>query len=75
MFRNQLRHGIRAVAQGRDPMGVFRADGKVIPTYCNNMVLRLPPAPSGETDKELLRATGRKLAQGYLKEPPLTVRR
>jgi nitrite reductase/ring-hydroxylating ferredoxin subunit len=71
MFRNQLRRGIRAVARGGDLAGVFRETGRPIPTYCNNTVLRLPTAASEAMDKELMRATGRRLAESYLKEPPL----
>ena len=71
MYRNQIRRGIRATAAGQDPMGVFRNGAGVIPTYCNNTVLRVPPAAAGTNDKELMRATGRRLAESYLKAPPL----
>jgi nitrite reductase/ring-hydroxylating ferredoxin subunit len=71
MFRNQIRRGIREVAAGRDPMGVFRGNGAVIPTYCNNTVMRIPPPASEAMDKELMRATGRRLVESYLREPPL----
>ena len=70
MYRNQIRRGIPPPAAGQDPMGVFR-NGGVIPTYCNNTVLRVPPAAAGTNDKELMRATGRRLAESYLKAPPL----
>ena len=71
MYRNQIRRGIRTVAAGRDPMGVFRSNGGVIPTYCNNTVMHLPPAPTAAADKELMLATGRRLVQSYLQNPPL----
>jgi phenylpropionate dioxygenase-like ring-hydroxylating dioxygenase large terminal subunit len=71
MFRNQLRRGIRAVKTGADPAGIFRDEGRLIPTYCNDTVVRVPPAKTPELDKKLMRATGRKLADGYLEEPPL----
>ena len=71
MYRHQIRRGIRATAAGQDPMGVFRNGAGVIPTYCNNTVLRVPPAAAGTNDKELMRATGRRLAESYLKAPPL----
>jgi nitrite reductase/ring-hydroxylating ferredoxin subunit len=71
MFRNQLRRGIRAVAAGGDPVGVFRENGRPIPTYCNNTIIRLPAPPTPAEDKALLRATGRRFVEGYLKEPPL----
>ena len=72
MFRNQIRRGIRAVAAGHDPIGLFRNGAGVIPTYCNNTVMRMPAAETTELDKRLMRETGRRLAEGYLKDPPLT---
>jgi len=71
MFRNQIRRGIKAVKSGKDPAGVVREDGAVIPTYCNNTVVRIPPAKTPELDKKLLRATGRRLAESYIQAPPL----
>jgi len=71
MLRNQLRRGIRAVRDGLDPAGVCRQVGAVIPTFCNNTVMRVPPAKTPELDKKLMRKTGRLLAESYLEEPPL----
>jgi nitrite reductase/ring-hydroxylating ferredoxin subunit len=71
MVRRQLRHGIRAVKAGADPTGLCRDMGTVIPTYCNNTVVRLPPAADQAMDKQLMRETGRRLAEGYLENPPL----
>ncbi|MCL2429475.1 MAG: aromatic ring-hydroxylating dioxygenase subunit alpha, partial [Alphaproteobacteria bacterium] len=71
MFRKQLRQGIRAVRDGADPAGICRDDGSVIPTYCNDTVVRVPAAESEEADRKLMRDTGRRLAEGYLREPPL----
>jgi hypothetical protein len=71
MFRRQIRRGIRAVKAGRDPDGLFRDGDAVIPTYCNDTVVRVPPAKTPALDKQLLRSTGRQLAEGYLKQPPL----
>src|SRR5271154_4876686 len=66
MVRRQLRRGIRAVKAGADPAGLCRDMGAVIPTYCNNTVVRLPPAADQAMDKQLMRKTGRQLAEGYL---------
>ena len=71
MFRNLLRRGIRAVKAGDDPAGLCRDAGAVIPTYCNNTVVRIPPAADLARDKQLMRETGRRLAEGYLANPPL----
>ena len=72
MFRRQIRRGIRAVKAGDDPAGLCRDAGSVIPTYCNNTVVRLPPAADQAMDKQLMRETGRRLAEGYLANPPLS---
>jgi phenylpropionate dioxygenase-like ring-hydroxylating dioxygenase large terminal subunit len=71
MVRRQLRRGIRAVKAGDDPAGLYRDAGSVIPTYCNNTVVRLPAAGDQAMDKQLMRETGRRLAEGYLANPPL----
>jgi hypothetical protein len=71
MLRNQFRKGIKAAQSGADPMGLVRQDGQVIPTFCNNTVVRVPPAKTPEADKKLMRETGRRLARGYLEQPPL----
>jgi phenylpropionate dioxygenase-like ring-hydroxylating dioxygenase large terminal subunit len=70
MFRQRLRQGIRAVQSGRAPDGLCR-DGGVVATYCNDTVVRVPPAPVAEDDAQLLRATARELAESYLADPPL----
>ena len=59
MLRRILREGIRAVARGRDPYGTKSPEGKAIPTFTQDIVLRVPPAPGAEADRKLLRATGR----------------
>src|SRR5215468_8988046 len=71
MFRQQLRRGIRAVQAGQTPEGLCRESGKLIPTYCNDTIVRVPPASTAEEDRQLMRTTGRKLAESYLAHPPL----
>ena len=71
MFRQRVRQSIRAVQAGQTPDGLFRESGKIIPTYCNDTIVRVPPAPTAEEDQELMRATGRTLAESYLEHPPL----
>jgi len=72
IFRRQIRRGIRAVKAGDDPVGLCRDAGAVTPTYCNNTVVRLPPAADMARDKQLMREAGRRLAEGYLANPPLS---
>jgi nitrite reductase/ring-hydroxylating ferredoxin subunit len=75
MFRNQTRRGIRAVQTGHNPAGLCRTADSVIPTYCNDTVVRLPPDEGSAADRQLMRKTGRQLADGYLKNPPLLAER
>jgi len=72
MFRRQIRRGIRGVAKGEDPPGLVSNGGGVIPTYCNNTIVRQPKAETEALDKAMMRAIGIKLAKGYLKSPPLS---
>jgi hypothetical protein len=71
MFRNQTRRGIRAVQAGHDPAGLCRDAGVAIPTYCNDTVMRMPSNADPEMDRQRMRDTGRRLADGYLRDPPL----
>jgi hypothetical protein len=71
MVRNQTRRGIRAVQAGRDPVGLCRDPGMVIPTYCNDTVTLLAPDGDPAMDRQRMRETGRSLAESYLKAPPL----
>ena len=71
MFRKQVREGIRAVKNGRDPKGLSRTPGEVIPTYAQDTILRIPPSATPEMDRKLLLETGEKVAAGYyVKNPP-----
>ena len=71
MFRQLLRHGIRAVQDGRSPNGLCQETDTVIGTYANDTVVRVPLAATEEDDRQLMRATGRKLVDSYLEHPPL----
>ena len=69
MFRKLLRREIRAVHAGQKPCGPSPKEGETIPTYCRNAVLRLPPAPTPEADRQLLRDTGRRVAATHAMGP------
>jgi phenylpropionate dioxygenase-like ring-hydroxylating dioxygenase large terminal subunit len=71
MFRSQVRRGIKDVQTGQDPRGLSHDAGRVIPTYCNDTVERVPAGANSDMDRELMRKRGRELAEGYLKNPPL----
>jgi len=64
MLRTMLRRGIRAVQHGADPRPPTWQDGKIIPTYSQDRVLSgIPPAPTPEEDRRLLREIGRKVVE------------
>jgi hypothetical protein len=46
---------------------LHHGEGALIPTYCNNPVVRLSRAASEAADKKRMREAGMRLAQGYLK--------
>lgn len=75
LFRQQIRRGIGAVQEGRDPDGLSREASTILPTYCNDTIVHVPTAPTPEEDQQLMRETGRELAESYLKHPPLLVGR
>ena len=70
LLRRLVREGIRAVARGEDPKGVAREPGQIIPTYSHNTVVHAPAAPTPEEDTQLLLATGRRVAESYVANPP-----
>jgi nitrite reductase/ring-hydroxylating ferredoxin subunit len=71
MLRNVVRDGIRAVAAGKEPAGVFRSEEMPIRTHSQDTVIRVPPAETPDADRQLLAEVGRKVLEGYyLKNPP-----
>ena len=68
MFRNQIRRGIRAVKAGDVPPGLCHTACAVIPTYSNDTIVHVPPAATPAMDRQLMRETGRRLAEGYLRD-------
>ena len=47
---------------------ITNANG-VIPTYARSTILRVPPAPTAEADRELLRATTQRVLDGEFPKP------
>ena len=64
MLRKIVRDGIRAVVRGDDPFGTCSSADRVIPTFTQDLVVKLPPAADPEVDRKLLRATGRSVLTG-----------
>ncbi len=72
MLRNMVRRSIRSVQEGDDPAGIPYPgqDAGAIPSYVLDKVMRVPPAPTPEEDRRLLRDLGRQVAEESLKSPP-----
>ena len=63
MFRKLLRQGIRSVKNGNAGRKITRNRDESLPTYSRNTLMRIPPAPTPEADRVLLReAAGRVVA-------------
>ena len=69
MFRKLFKNGIQAVKEGRDP-GTLSHGQEAVSTFCNDTVVYSPAVGSPEEDIQLVRETGRKLAEEYIKNPP-----
>ena len=69
MLRNVVRKGIQAVREGRDPDGVVVKRGEPIPTYSTDTVVDVPEAATREADRQVLRDTGRRVAENSVKNP------
>lgn len=69
MFRKAIKDGIRAVSRGENPMSRLSTANGVIPTHARSTILRVPPAPTPEADRELLRATAGRVLAGEFPKP------
>ncbi len=74
MFRRQLRQAIKDVQAGRDPHGLIRSSG-VVPTYGSDQIVEASSVPGNPDDPEILMAHARRVAEQYLKSPPLQGRK
>ncbi len=70
MLRRIVKKGIQAVQRGEDPETLHREEGKIVLTYSNDTIVRIPSRGSQEEDTKLLLETGRKISEEYLCEHP-----
>jgi hypothetical protein len=70
MFRRILREGIRAVAAGKDPHGLYRTT-EVLATYGSDLVVPLSAMAGNPDDSAAQMKFARDTAADYLKSPPL----
>jgi phenylpropionate dioxygenase-like ring-hydroxylating dioxygenase large terminal subunit len=71
MLRRIVKDGVAAVKRGEDPKHLCREDGKVLLTYSNDTIMRIPRCQTAEEENRLLLTTGRRIAEGLLKSHPL----
>jgi hypothetical protein len=72
MLRRRIRDGIQAVARGEAPIGICRNGEGRIPTYGQDVLLRVPRAETPAQDRELLRKIARDTAETSVKCPPVS---
>ena len=73
MMRNIIRRNIRALRQGEEPGLLGNEDfkaGRLVHTYANDTVMRVPAPPPAEEDRRLLVEIGRRTAEKYFKQHP-----
>ena len=68
LMRRMIRRGIRAVAQGEDPVELKRSLNGPIATYGNDTVVRVAPAATPEEDNALLRDIAQGVAERSLND-------
>jgi hypothetical protein len=65
-LRNLVRESIRAVEEGRDPVGIVRDENYRMRTRTQNTFVRAPRAATPEADVQVLKETGRRVAESDL---------
>jgi phenylpropionate dioxygenase-like ring-hydroxylating dioxygenase large terminal subunit len=63
-LRQLLRDGVRAVQEGRDPIGVVRDENYVFRSRTQNTFVRVPAGASPDAETALLKSVGREIADG-----------
>ena len=68
MMRNLIRRSIREVQGGSGPEQPRNVPEVRVPTFSSGTVLSLEPAPTFAEDRQLLRETGRRVAEEIVRE-------
>jgi hypothetical protein len=68
MMRNLIRRSIRGAQDGVASGQPLDASEISVPTFSSGTVLPLEPAPTFAEDRQLLRETGRRVAEAIVKE-------
>ena len=71
MYRRYVRAGIEAVQRGDTPLGVYRTEAEVPPTYANDLVIGVDEFPGDPDDQAALLAFAESLPERYRTAPPM----
>ena len=70
VYRRQIRQGIQAVKEGRDPLGLSPSADIPIPTFSNDAVVEARPGATPVEEVKLIKDIGRRLIEEYIEDPP-----
>jgi hypothetical protein len=73
MMRRMIREGVQAVADGRDPQGIFRDLKGHQKTFGNDTVVRVPCGSTDAEDAAIVERVAGELTQDFLRNPPMQV--
>jgi phenylpropionate dioxygenase-like ring-hydroxylating dioxygenase large terminal subunit len=71
MYRRYVRNGIEAVQRGETPLGVYRVQSDVPPTYANDLVIGIDQFPGNPDDGPALLRFAESLPERYTAAPPM----
>lgn len=70
VYRRQIRQGIQAVKEGRDPLGLSPSADIPIPTFSNDAVVEARRGATPVEEVKLIKDIGRRLIEEYIEDPP-----
>ncbi|MCZ6548279.1 MAG: aromatic ring-hydroxylating dioxygenase subunit alpha [Deltaproteobacteria bacterium] len=70
VYRRQIRQGIQAVKEGRDPLGLSPGADIPMPTFSNDAVVEARPGATPVEEVKLIKDIGRRLIEEYIEDPP-----
>ncbi len=70
VYRRQIRQGIQAVKEGRDPLGLSPSADIPIPTFSNDEVVEARRGATPVEEVKLIKDIGHRLIEEYIEDPP-----
>jgi len=70
VYRRQIRQGIQAVKEGRDPLGLSPSADIPIPTFSNDAVVEARRGANPVEEVKLIKDIGHRLIEEYIEDPP-----